>query len=139
MTFPNTPLANKPPSVQNRIRDLFKVAQMTIAKSFGRLQEIANVNQKPLRIIIGLFILIIPFIIKNLYYMRIVNMILIYSILTIGLNLVVGHTGMLSFGHAAFYGIGAYTTAILMKDFGWSFWIVLPLSGIIASLFRGCI
>ena len=135
MRFPTPPFANKSLSVQNRISDLFKTTIMAFKKFFWRLHEIENKNQKPLRIVLGLFILILPFLIKNLYYMRIINMILIYSILTIGLNLVVGHTGVLSFGHAAFYGIGAYTTAILMKYFGWSFWIVLPLSGIIASLF----
>ncbi|OWW20183.1 branched-chain amino acid ABC transporter permease [Noviherbaspirillum denitrificans] len=50
---------------------------------------------------------------------------LIYVIATMGLNLILGYAGLKSLGHAAFFGIGAYTTAILMKA-GLSFWLALP-------------
>ena len=56
----------------------------------------------------------------------------IFAILGIGLNLVVGYTGLLSVAHAAFYGIGSYATAIFMKSFGVNFFIAL-LIGIIFS------
>ena len=52
---------------------------------------------------------------------------LIYIIATMGLNLTVGYAGQKSLGHAAFFGIGAYTVAILMKA-GLSFWLGLPLA-----------
>lgn len=52
---------------------------------------------------------------------------LIFVIATMGLNLTVGYAGQKSLGHAAFLGIGAYTTAILMKA-GFSFWIGLPVA-----------
>ena len=54
---------------------------------------------------------------------------LIYIIANMGLNLTVGYAGQKSLGHAAFFGIGAYTVAILLKA-GVSFWIGLPLAAI---------
>lgn len=58
----------------------------------------------------------------------------IYSISSLGLNLIVGYTGLLSLCQAAFVAIGAYTTAIIMTSTGISFWWVLPVAGIAASL-----
>jgi branched-chain amino acid transport system permease protein len=55
---------------------------------------------------------------------------LIFIIATFGLNLTVGYAGQKSLGHAAFFGIGAYTVAILMKA-GFSFWLGLPLAGVL--------
>ncbi len=52
---------------------------------------------------------------------------LVYVIATMGLNLTVGYAGQKSLGHAAFFGIGAYTVAILMKA-GFSFWFGLPVA-----------
>jgi branched-chain amino acid transport system permease protein len=57
----------------------------------------------------------------------------IFSILAISLNLVVGYTGLVSVTHAAFYGIGAYTSAILMKGFGLSFFSAVGLAIFITS------
>ena len=58
----------------------------------------------------------------------------IYSIASLGLNLIVGYTGLLSLCQAAFVAIGAYTTAIITTSTGMPFWWALPLSGLIASL-----
>ena len=63
-------------------------------------------------LIISLFI---PFFMPNEYYLRILVMILVYSILALALNLVTGFTGLLSFCQASFAGVGAYTTAILLN------------------------
>ena len=52
---------------------------------------------------------------------------LVFVIATMGLNLTVGYAGQKSLGHAAFFGIGAYTVAILMKA-GFSFWLGLPVA-----------
>jgi branched-chain amino acid transport system permease protein len=51
-----------------------------------------------------------------------------------GLNLMVGYTGLLTMGYAAFLLIGCYTAGILMKDGGWSFWVALPVAGLHAAL-----
>src|SRR5579862_3421792 len=59
--------------------------------------------------------------------------ILIYVMLGWGLNIVVGLAGLLDLGYVAFYAVGAYSYALLAKNFGFSFWILLPLSGILSS------
>jgi branched-chain amino acid transport system permease protein len=59
--------------------------------------------------------------------------ILIYVLLGWGLNIVVGLAGLLDLGYVAFYAIGAYTCALLGKNFDLSFWMLLPLAGILAA------
>src|SRR5207344_2709158 len=59
--------------------------------------------------------------------------ILIYVMLGWGLNIVVGLAGLLDLGYVAFYAVGAYSYALLAKTFGFSFWILLPLAGILAA------
>ncbi len=59
--------------------------------------------------------------------------ILIYIMLGWGLNIVVGLAGLLDLGYVAFYAVGAYSYALLAKNFGLSFWVLLPLAGILAS------
>jgi branched-chain amino acid transport system permease protein len=59
--------------------------------------------------------------------------ILIYVMLGWGLNIVVGLAGLLDLGYVAFYAVGAYSYALLAKNFGLSFWILLPLAGILAA------
>lgn len=59
--------------------------------------------------------------------------ILIYVMLAWGLNIVVGLAGLLDLGYVAFYAVGAYAYALLSSYFGLSFWVLLPLSGILAA------
>jgi branched-chain amino acid transport system permease protein len=59
--------------------------------------------------------------------------ILIYVMLGWGLNIVVGLAGLLDLGYVAFYAVGAYSYALLAKTFGLTFWLLLPLSGILSS------
>jgi branched-chain amino acid transport system permease protein len=59
--------------------------------------------------------------------------ILIYVMLAWGLNIVVGLAGLLDLGYVAFYAVGAYSYALLSANFGLSFWILLPLAGILAA------
>ena len=60
--------------------------------------------------------------------------IMIYVMLGWGLNIVVGLAGLLDLGYAAFYAVGAYSYALLSTTFGLSFWICLPLAGILAAM-----
>jgi len=61
--------------------------------------------------------------------------ILIFSIFALGLNLVIGYTGLFSFGHAAFFGLASYTSAILITRFGvTSFWLNFPAGILLATL-----
>ncbi len=59
--------------------------------------------------------------------------ILIYVMLAWGLNIVVGLAGLLDLGYVAFYAVGAYSYALLSSYFGLSFWVLLPLAGILAA------
>jgi branched-chain amino acid transport system permease protein len=60
--------------------------------------------------------------------------ILIYVMLGWGLNIVVGLAGLLDLGYVAFYAVGAYSTALLVQNLGFGFWLCLPLAGIFAAL-----
>ena len=60
-------------------------------------------------------------------------LILIYVMLGWGLNIVVGLAGLLDLGYVAFYAIGSYAYALLSLHFGWSFWLCLPVAGILAA------
>jgi branched-chain amino acid transport system permease protein len=60
-------------------------------------------------------------------------LILIYVMLGWGLNIVVGLAGLLDLGYVAFYAIGSYSYALLALHFGWSFWLCLPVAGILAA------
>ncbi|MGC4024531.1 MAG: high-affinity branched-chain amino acid ABC transporter permease LivM [Mesorhizobium sp.] len=59
--------------------------------------------------------------------------ILIYVMLAWGLNIVVGLAGLLDLGYVAFYAVGAYSYALLGHHFGLSFWLLLPMAGILAA------
>jgi branched-chain amino acid transport system permease protein len=77
----------------------------------------------------ALLLLVAPQFLKN-YGLYLLTYWLIFIIATMGLNLTVGYAGQKSLGHAAFFGIGAYTVAILMKA-GFSFWLGLPAAAVI--------
>jgi branched-chain amino acid transport system permease protein len=81
------------------------------------------------------FFAMLPFFLKDAYYLRILISIGIYIILALSLNLINGYTGLFSIGHAAFYGIGAYSSALLTLRLGVPFIVALPLSGMIAGFF----
>ncbi|MFD0987613.1 high-affinity branched-chain amino acid ABC transporter permease LivM [Methyloligella solikamskensis] len=68
-----------------------------------------------------------------LYLIDLSILVLTYVMLGWGLNIVVGLAGLLDLGYVAFYAVGAYTFAILATTFGWSFWMCLPLAGILAA------
>lgn len=75
-----------------------------------------------------LFLLALPFVLKNSFYTDVAIRIAINAILVIGLNLLVGYAGQISIGHAGFYGIGAYGSAVLTTRLG-----LQPLPSLILS------
>jgi branched-chain amino acid transport system permease protein len=68
------------------------------------------------------------------YLIYVINMIAVYGILTISLNLAVGYTGILSMAQAAFMGIGAYSAAILLTQYGFNFFLTLLVGMAVAGL-----
>ena len=83
--------------------------------------------------ILFLVALAIPLLTKNEYYLHTLIVGGIYILLVLGLNLILGYTGLLSLGHAAFYGIGAYTSVLLVMVLHVPFWIALPVAGLVAG------
>lgn len=69
------------------------------------------------------------------YLMRVGILALLYGALTVSLNLVNGFTGLFSLGHAAFYGIGAYASALLALRLGWPFPVAIISAAVVAALF----
>jgi branched-chain amino acid transport system permease protein len=67
------------------------------------------------------------------YHLHVLIMAGIFTILALSLNLLLGYTGQLSLGHAAFFGIGAYTSALLALKLEWSFWLALPSAAVTAG------
>ena len=67
------------------------------------------------------------------YILHLLILICFYTLLSQSLNLSAGYTGLISLAQAGFYGIGAYTTAILSTQFGFSFWLNLPLAMLISG------
>lgn len=76
-----------------------------------------------------------PLLISSEYYIHIMITLGLFIVLSLSLNLVSGYTGQLSIGHAAFYGIGAYVTALLMLKLNLSFFIAMPISGLVTAFF----
>ena len=75
-------------------------------------------------------VLVLPFLVKN-YRVFQFNLVLIYAIAVLGLNILTGFNGQISLGHGAFYAIGAYAAAILMERFGVPYWATLPVAGVL--------
>jgi len=69
------------------------------------------------------------------YYTFLANDVVIWALFATSLNLLVGYTGLVSFGHAAYFGVGAYTTGILMKTAGVPFLLAFPAGGLVSGLF----
>ena len=90
-------------------------------------------------LLLGLFIL--PFLVEaglGKSWLRIIDFALLYIMLALGLNIVVGYAGLLDLGYVAFYAVGAYCWALLASphfDLHLPFWVILPLGALLAALF----
>src|SRR5262245_10764083 len=90
--------------------------------------------------LVGVALLLLPFALSyaGTAWVRIANLALLYVLLALGLNIVVGFAGLLDLGYIAFYAVGAYVYALLASPhFGLHlpFWIILPIGAAIAALF----
>ncbi|BBO56619.1 MULTISPECIES: high-affinity branched-chain amino acid ABC transporter permease LivM [Cobetia] len=79
-------------------------------------------------------LLIFPFL-SNRSAVDLATLTLIYIMLGLGLNVVVGLAGLLDLGYVGFYAVGAYTYALLNSYLGFSFWEALPIAGLMTALF----
>ena len=104
-------------------------------ESFSRIFHNTTFRRTSL-ILIAAFMICMPFlpVLGTGYQVSIMISGLIYVMLALGLNIIVGFAGQLVLGYAAFYGIGAYTYGLLHLYFGLGFWICLPIAGIITTI-----
>jgi len=79
-------------------------------------------------------LVVLPFLVKNFRVFQL-NMVMVYAIAILGLNILTGYTGQISLGHGAFYAIGAYVAAMLMAYGGWPFWLTLPVAALVCFVF----
>ena len=70
----------------------------------------------------------------NQYYLFLLTTGALTVIVGVGLNVLLGLTGQVSFGHVGFYALGAYATAILATKFGWNFWWTLPVAALLNGI-----
>jgi len=79
-------------------------------------------------------LLVLPFLVKN-YRVFQFNLVLVYAVAILGLNILTGFNGQFSLGHGAFYAFGAYTAAILMSKYGVPYWATLPAAFVVCFVF----
>lgn len=110
-------------------------------KLFAGFMQTANEYPVVRKVIIAVIFVvasILPFVLpetQQAYQINILTNALMYVVLGLGLNIVVGLAGLLDLGYVAFYAVGAYTYALLNTTFGLSFWLVLPIGAVLAALF----
>ncbi len=87
---------------------------------------------------VGVLALVFPWVVstgQNFYHVNVMVSALIFVVLGLGLNITVGLAGLLDLGYVAFFAVGAYTYALLSKNFDLGFWTCLPLGGVMGMLF----
>lgn len=119
------PVTQGPSRLLDRI-----LARFNLNRDFLRQKKVAG----PFLGVVLLVAVLYPFL-TSMYQTNIMISALIYVILALGLNIVIGLGGMLHLGYAAFYAVGAYTYGILNHFFGVGFWIALPIAGVVSGLF----
>lgn len=102
------------------------------------MKSLRNPNFSVSPIWVYLFLVIVSLVVPlfiDRYWQSVAVLAGIYIILGLSLNIIVGYAGLFQLGHAAFYGIGAYTAAILNINFGIPILLILPVSALVAGLF----
>ncbi|TJX12947.1 branched-chain amino acid ABC transporter permease [Tissierella creatinini] len=94
-----------------------------------------NKNKKIYLLIILVLLLTLPLFVSNLYYLHIINLVGIYTLVTIGLNILSGYTGQTSMGQAGFFAVGTYVTSLMMMNFDLPFFLALLIGVILTSIF----
>jgi branched-chain amino acid transport system permease protein len=84
--------------------------------------------------LLAIGLLVLPFLFKN-YRVFQFNLVLVYAVAILGLNLLTGFNGQISLGHGAFYAFGAYTAAVMMDRMGAPYWTTLPVAALVCFCF----
>ena len=85
-------------------------------------------------VLLVVVLLVLPFLVKN-YRVFQFNLVLVYAVAILGLNMLTGFNGQISLGHGAFYAFGAYAAAVLMDKAGMPYWSTLPFAFVLCFAF----
>lgn len=85
--------------------------------------------------VLAVFLAVFPLVVSSPYFLRIATVALMYVMMTLSMNLLTGFGGMMSLGHAAFWGIGSYTAAILSTRFGFGTGATMLCAAVITGIF----
>ncbi|NLJ64153.1 MAG: branched-chain amino acid ABC transporter permease [Christensenellaceae bacterium] len=99
----------------------------------SKVKELFNKYQVLAYIVLLALLCVVPFALPKAVYVRYACNILMYATLAGSLNIINGYSGQTCLGQAGFFAIGAYTMGALSTKFGISFWLLLPLAGILAA------
>ena len=84
--------------------------------------------------VFGVAYLLAVLLTRNSYYQLMLTLVPVWAIMGLSWNVLSGYSGLISFGHAAFFGLGAFTTALLFSLVHITPWIGIPLAGVVGSL-----
>lgn len=109
----------------------------SLIKSNNQFKDVVgNPKTKLIGAIVGVvFLLVLPLFNLNSYVMNIVVKVALYTVMALGLNILVGFTGLVSLGQAGFVAIGAYTTSLLTKELGLNFFLAMLIGCVISGVF----
>jgi branched-chain amino acid transport system permease protein len=108
------------------------MAEALLSRSYAAATPRWRARSGALILVVALVVL--PWIVTDRFILHILSLIAIASIVAMGLQLLLGYSGQLSIGQAAFYGIGAYTSALLTSKYGVPFLAALPAAGCTAAI-----
>lgn len=125
------------------IMSFFKSRKLRVTadkKEVGKSRDLIHsiLNNKKQMAVLSFVILAIAIVFPHffsVYQTNVMTTALMYVVLGLGLNIVVGLAGLLDLGFVAFYAVGAYSYALLNYHFGLGFWVVLPIGGALAAIF----
>ena len=85
-------------------------------------------------LVIAVIVALLPLALHSTFYLRVVTLVFIFSLVVVGLNLLMGFAGQVSLGHAGFFGIGAYAVGVGPASLGVPSWLALPLGAALAGI-----
>src|SRR6516162_228111 len=102
---------------------------IALASEPPRARAIARPSLRQILIALAVLVaVVVPFVLKSFFIFQL-TLVMVYGLAILGLNLLTGFNGQFSLGHSAFYGIGAYTAAILMEQLDIAYYWTLPCAG----------
>jgi len=84
--------------------------------------------------IFALAFIAVTFLLRSQSYLLMLTLVCVWAVMGTSWNLISGYSGLISFGHAAFFGLGAYTAALLLVHFGLTPWIGIPIAAVVGGM-----